>query len=382
MPTTELQLRSRFEFTRGLRFELAYSLDVLLRDDAGSLAAWSADAASRVPPALREDLEWFGNAPRFWIIVGDALEDAWPGEDVDALVSAYEALPPARLIHSVIKGAIHDSDLSRRIASRELDLVDAISALPAKKREWLEHIGLYPPDRTHPLITALSRCIEDPTMARSRIARVMRQHWEYVFAPTWQAAGHALSRSLEEKRRLFEATSLEEFFRLALIRIENVPDRRELRALRGGFRLSYDDVSVVYIVPSIFNQGRYWTAFSAETGYSVFVPYFDPAITPSISTEPHEEIDVALVFRALGDPTRFALASMIAKRPMSSTELADALGVSRPTISHHVVLLREAGLIDERPRGGSTYLSLRRELMARLSSLAEARFFDEDDPHA
>ena len=48
---------------------------------------------------------------------------------------------------------------------------------------------------------------------------------------------------------------------------------------------------------------------------------------------------------ALGDPTRRAIFERIAKRPQAVGELADALPVSRPAVSQHVKVLKDAGLL-------------------------------------
>lgn len=54
---------------------------------------------------------------------------------------------------------------------------------------------------------------------------------------------------------------------------------------------------------------------------------------------------------ALGDPTRRAIFERLASRPMAVGELAGELPVSRPAVSQHLRVLREAGLVRERPEG-------------------------------
>ena len=65
------------------------------------------------------------------------------------------------------------------------------------------------------------------------------------------------------------------------------------------------------------------------------------------------------MFKALGDPVRLRLLSMIASGPDAGVcvcELTPAFELSQPTISHHLKLLRQAGLVDCERRGtvGST----------------------------
>src|SRR5688572_13637178 len=52
------------------------------------------------------------------------------------------------------------------------------------------------------------------------------------------------------------------------------------------------------------------------------------------------------VFKELADPTRRKVLQLLRQRPMSAGELSDHFAVSKPTMSAHFAVLREAGLID------------------------------------
>jgi DNA-binding transcriptional ArsR family regulator len=54
---------------------------------------------------------------------------------------------------------------------------------------------------------------------------------------------------------------------------------------------------------------------------------------------------------ALGDPTRRAIFERLADRPRAVGELAGELPVSRPAVSQHLTVLKEAGLVIDRPAG-------------------------------
>jgi DNA-binding transcriptional ArsR family regulator len=56
-------------------------------------------------------------------------------------------------------------------------------------------------------------------------------------------------------------------------------------------------------------------------------------------------------FAALGDPTRRLIFERVAARPSSVTELAKGLPVSRPAVSQHLKVLKEARLVSESPDG-------------------------------
>jgi DNA-binding transcriptional ArsR family regulator len=62
---------------------------------------------------------------------------------------------------------------------------------------------------------------------------------------------------------------------------------------------------------------------------------------------------VAHVFKALADPTRRRVLELLRVRPMTAGELSDHFPVSKPTMSAHFAVLREAGLIESDKAGKS-----------------------------
>jgi ArsR family transcriptional regulator len=81
---------------------------------------------------------------------------------------------------------------------------------------------------------------------------------------------------------------------------------------------------------------------------------------------------LAPAFKALGDPVRLQLMSMIASAPdgeICVCDLTPAFTLSGPTISHHLKTLREAGLVDAERRGTWVYYRPRPGIMRQLASL-------------
>ena len=56
-------------------------------------------------------------------------------------------------------------------------------------------------------------------------------------------------------------------------------------------------------------------------------------------------------WEALGDPTRRAIVASLAERPRAVGELADELPISRPAVSQHLKVLKDAGLVTDRAAG-------------------------------
>ncbi|WP_309103440.1 metalloregulator ArsR/SmtB family transcription factor [Microbacterium sp.] len=84
-----------------------------------------------------------------------------------------------------------------------------------------------------------------------------------------------------------------------------------------------------------------------------------PSVTSSLSVEDAER--VARVFKALGDPTRVRLLSLIAAGEGGEACICDLtapIGLSQGTVSHHMKLLADAGLVSREQRGKWAYFSL------------------------
>jgi ArsR family transcriptional regulator, arsenate/arsenite/antimonite-responsive transcriptional repressor len=81
---------------------------------------------------------------------------------------------------------------------------------------------------------------------------------------------------------------------------------------------------------------------------------------------------LAPAFKALGDPVRLQLMSMIASAPAGEIcvcELTPAFTLSGPTISHHLKTLRDAGLVDAERRGTWVYYRARPGIIRQLAAL-------------
>jgi ArsR family transcriptional regulator len=89
---------------------------------------------------------------------------------------------------------------------------------------------------------------------------------------------------------------------------------------------------------------------------------------PGAPPLPREErAELAARFKALGDPTRVAIVNRLAGAgEVCVCAFVDDLGLSQPTISHHLRILREAGLVEASRRGTWAYYRLVPETFAAL----------------
>lgn len=95
-----------------------------------------------------------------------------------------------------------------------------------------------------------------------------------------------------------------------------------------------------------------------------------PLVSQPLSIEQAER--VAPLLKALADPVRLRLLSLVAAhegREACVCDLNDAFDLSQPTISHHLKVLHEAGLLDRAKRGTWVYYSIRTDSLTDLAAL-------------
>jgi DNA-binding transcriptional ArsR family regulator len=81
------------------------------------------------------------------------------------------------------------------------------------------------------------------------------------------------------------------------------------------------------------------------------------------------------VLDALGDPTRRSIFERLAGRPQAVSELAADLPISRPAVSQHLKVLKDAGLVIDRPDGNRRIYQVNLEGISSLRSYLD-RFWD------
>jgi DNA-binding transcriptional ArsR family regulator len=76
-------------------------------------------------------------------------------------------------------------------------------------------------------------------------------------------------------------------------------------------------------------------------------------------------------FEALGDPTRREILRLLSHGDKPVREIADALPISRPAVSRHLRLLKDAGMVSEQPDGTRRIYHLRDEGMEAVRTYLE-----------
>ena len=99
-----------------------------------------------------------------------------------------------------------------------------------------------------------------------------------------------------------------------------------------------------------------------------------PPLSAQALTQDQAE-QIAPLLKALADPVRLRLMSLVASAPGGETcvcDLNDAFDLTQPTISHHLKVLHDAGLLDRDKRGVWVYYRARTGALASLGTLIGA----------
>jgi len=78
------------------------------------------------------------------------------------------------------------------------------------------------------------------------------------------------------------------------------------------------------------------------------------------------EVNLNILFKALNDPTRREILELLKEKDLTAGEIADQFNISKPSISHHLDLLRQAGLVVSVKEGQFIFYSLNTTVMDEM----------------
>ena len=115
---------------------------------------------------------------------------------------------------------------------------------------------------------------------------------------------------------------------------------------------------------SVTNPARQAALSNAPIGIA-------PKFIPTLSEE--DAVSQARLLKALADPTRLRILSLLSRHEgeVCVFEIVESFTLEQPTISHHLRILRDAGLVDCRKKGLWAYYYVRRDALGRAREVIE-----------
>jgi DNA-binding transcriptional ArsR family regulator len=319
--TIEWDVRPAFDFLFSLSGEAGSSDDLPAED-----RRWLAEAKASLSADAREGIkQMFGS--ELCINAGVLLIDRPEVRSSADVVELIRSTEPRDVIRPVLMDHHHDRDVDALVERAIEGDTSVLATLAERLPEWNREGRL--------------AILRDPLAARDRIVDVLRA-WQAPFSEVEPRVAEIIDRDYEGRagdRATLAPTDL-------------------IEATTGGIRwLPESGVRRVILGPSYFSRpynflmsGDEWRFF----GY----PVADSALDPADSLAPPQS--VLRLHRALGDETRLKILKLLASRDLYLTEIAQQLELSKPTIKHHLALLRAAGLVTIIESGTVMYYTLRR----------------------
>ena len=90
-------------------------------------------------------------------------------------------------------------------------------------------------------------------------------------------------------------------------------------------------------------------------------------------------IDCVDFCKALADETRQSILRMLLQGELCVSDIVDAFGLSQPTISHHLGILKSAGLVSSRKEGKQVYYALNQDNVVECCGMLMAKFSGAED---
>jgi DNA-binding transcriptional ArsR family regulator len=315
-----------------------YDFMISLSDDAGATddlpaadREWLKTARAALPGLARRDREGLLGNEAFLGAVHVAVErsDIRTGPE---LIAALRSIEPRALARQLAIDSVYRPEVTPLI---EAALGGDLSVLPRIEEMLRDKMDA---DECALWIDVLRQ----PEEYHRRLVAVL-DAWQVHFAEVEDRVAAMIRRDADSR----------------------LADRRTLDPLdliertTGGIRWMPDPaVAKVILAPSYFARpfnytfgSGNWRLFAYPIADAVLDDR-DPLAPPAAMVRLH---------RALGDETRLRILKLLTDRDLYMTEIANELGLSKPTIKHHLVLLRSAGLVTLTQQGTVHYYSLRRD---------------------
>jgi DNA-binding transcriptional ArsR family regulator len=319
----------------------AYDFVFSLSRDAGETAdlpaedrAWLKTSRNSLPDGIRDAAKRVFE-DEICINAAALLVDRPAIRTARDFVAAFGDTTSADVIKAVFEYSVREPDLAALI-DRAIDGDEAaVTALEETMPDHKRHARL--------------DIIRKPEATLTAMTDVLAA-WSDLFTPIEPRVTEILERDYEA-RAADRAT---------------LPPSELIETTTGGIRwLPEAGVRRLILAPSYFSR-PYNFVMSAGDWRLFGYPVSDDALE---ATDPLAAPQaVVRLHRALGDDTRLKILKLLAGRDLYLTEIAQQLELSKPTIKHHLALLRAAGLVTITESGSVVYYTLRRNRLDDASA--------------
>lgn len=306
-----------------VRFAIEPAYDLLISLAAAANAeryemphAWAQSVKDVLPPAMRRDLAlFFGGPSPLGTGPVQLVPDLAPGGDAGVFLDALGDIDPYDLGAAILvrhmegkalRAAVLRTLRTRATAADEAAVQKHLATLKAETRKrWIS-------------IAA------DPLTMSMRYLALLRAHHDAWFAREFPSVLPVLEQRARQGRRY----------------VGKMPLKDVIARATGGFTLASVGARSVTLIPSYYASPF---VYVVREGRETVLVY---GARPPESETAHAPLDMAntKVLKVLADETRLRILGLLAQKSMYGQQLADSLGISHATVSHHMAQLRVSGL--------------------------------------
>lgn len=348
---------TEISFEHGGAYDLFVSLQVLYNPEFyGVRAAWAAGMRQRIPKETRDTLEQMilvHQVSPYWIASVD-----WP-KDCQSVLAGLRALAPLDRLELLDHSLPAQAPLLRQVAAQaswsecDLQAVEVADTVTPKKPSG-HHIV-----RDYAQILSFWAEAEATSQAYMTALEV---YYELFFASEEQRIIPSLQRAEAQAREL-----------VARLDLSSV-----LETLSRGVNL---DIFINY--PKLLMVPSFWSTPIVLLGHKLpdtrVLIFGARAINEALVPGESAPDSLVNVLKALADPTRLAILKFVYHEPLLPSQLAARLRLRPATVSHHLKILRLAGLVFIRvgPGNEAVYSARVEDLQGSLAALQS--FLRSDD---
>lgn len=205
------------------------------------------------------------------------------------------------------------------------------------------------------------RLLDDPPAVRAWFRELLRDCEEAFFADVWARVEHQLAADARHKTALIRRKGLGDALKAtsSSVSLDQTGRTLVVDKISNGVAATGDGDLV--LIPTSLGWPHLWVLHRA--GWQPVITY--PVSSPGLTAPPSVE-QLTLRMSALAHPVRMRLCRHLARGSYTTSELADAHGMSAPEISRHLSVLKKAGLITTRRQGRYVQHQLDLSVVSRL----------------
>jgi DNA-binding transcriptional ArsR family regulator len=350
--TDEDDVRAMITFRPSSIYEMMLSLGALhspiLRHES-----WAQQLRTRLQPELLQDVDFLYSRFENGVLLMELAVDYPDHHDVPGFLAYVEKMSIPQFLFYVLGRLAPPEEMARL----EPTLESLLSLVPIAFPQGS------PKTENRFRREGFLELLAEPDSYKARMLGVWKNYWEDHFSKEIERYTDKWEQSIEEKSRALADQNALEF----------VPTFFNHPHLPEQIPQGYDTREII-LVPSYF--ARHQLMFF---GYGSVSIIYDCQLTEERKEQLETlEDEIIIVTKAVGDKTRLALLRLIVQDPnLYGLQLSKLCGVSQPSVSRHLRILKEAGLLEERPVGNHITYEVRRDRVESLAPQLIGYLYDE-----